>query len=270
MEFLLEIDFKGIDYSPQKMKALLDQYKVVVLRNYDIDEEPQTFFNKFSDGLGHIIDMDEDLQTGAPTGNRWIDITYDPEIPDRYRSAPVAQPLHTDYSYIAPNDIVQFFYCVSQAEYGGATTFIDLDFLVKLLSISGNEELLNRLQSVPVTFEKGGRTKTRPILIKDEGEWNINWNYFCLSPNSSEDEKQLVQDFHKFLETRIVPSGLLTELLLHKNDVVFFSDYRVLHGRNAYFAIYKGQRSLNKGSILLESRVHKNPHLELKPNPSLS
>jgi hypothetical protein len=67
-----------------------------------------------------------------------------------------------------------------------------------------------------------------------------------------------------------VPSGLLTELLLHKNDVVFFSDYRVLHGRNSYFATYKGQRSLNKGSILLETRVHKNPHIEIKPNPALS
>lgn len=251
MEFLIEKSYKDINYSAQEMGKLIKKYKVIVLRDYGLDEEPLEFFTKFTDQIGKIHDIDEDLLTGNPTGKRWVDITYDPAIKDKYRSAPVAQPLHTDASYENIEDNVQFFYCVSQAKLGGATVFIDANNIVELLEMAGETELLEDIQSHTIKFSKGPQYKNSPILKKKGDKYHFNWNYYCGDPENSVEEKELFERFHNFLETRVVKSGLVTDVLLGKNDVVFFHDELVLHGRNSYFATEKGQRSLNKGTILL-------------------
>lgn len=259
--FFHETTYEAVNYDPIKTKELLEQYKVLVLRGYDKEEDPQEFFDKFSEKIGFIYGMDEDLMTGAATGKRWIDITYDPAIKDKYRAAPVAQPLHTDYSYIDVQRNLQFFYCASQAKKGGATTFIDADELVELLEMAGETDLLERLKSIDVTFEKGGRTRTQPILTMQDDGWHFNWNYYCLDKGASDEQRKVVEDFHEFLQVRVVPSGLVFECLLTKHDVVFFHDEYILHGRNAYFATEKGQRSLIKGTIVLDSVFKYNQHI---------
>jgi alpha-ketoglutarate-dependent taurine dioxygenase len=65
----------------------------------------------------------------------------------------------------------------------------------------------------------------------------------------------LCERFHHFLETRIVASGITTACQLEKGEAVFFHDDRVIHGRNAFFAEYPGQRSLIKGKVILEPAV---------------
>lgn len=250
--FYKEVTFDEIEYSAEKMLAVLHQNKVIVLRGYQGQEDPFDFFTKLSDQLGEIVPSDEDLITGQSTGKRWIDITYDPKVMNKYRSAPVGQPLHTDASYSPIKDNLQFFFCAGQAKLGGATTFIDAHLVVDLLEMANENELLEDLKKHEIRFAKDNRERITPILWKEDDMWHFNWNYYTGAPDNSEFEKELFERFHKFLETRVVRSGLVTEALLKKNDAVFFHDELVLHGRNSYFATEPGQRSLIKGTILLK------------------
>jgi alpha-ketoglutarate-dependent taurine dioxygenase len=259
MNFYIEKDYADINYSGEELLSLIENNKVVVLRNYTLDKDPLAFFTKLTDKIGYNYAIDEDLKTGKPTGQRWVDITYDPEVPDKYRSAPVAQPLHTDASYEAIHDNVQYFYCVSQAKLGGATVFIDSNDIVQMLKYANEEELLEKLLRTDVLFSKHKLNKTSKILWLEGEDYHFNWNYFCIDKSNTATALKMVKDLHQFLETRVVKSGLVTEALLTKNDVVFFNDERVLHGRNSFFATDKGQRSLNKGTLILKSRLAKNP-----------
>lgn len=249
MNFFLEISYQDIDYSGSKLRELLKTNKVIVLRDYKLDTPISEWFDKFSEDIGEIFDMDEDINTGNPTGKRWISISYDENHPDKYRTAPVRQPLHTDYSYIPVDNNIQFFYCVSRAEKGGATTFIDSEELVDLLKLAGKEDLLSRLMNTPIRHEKGIRYKEKPIIEKINEQYHLNWNYYPAITGNSDVE--LINEFHEFLETRIVSSGLVSQVLLQKNDCVFFHDELVLHGRNSYFAVHKGQRELIKGTLII-------------------
>lgn len=251
MNLLVETTYESIGHKPDGLRKLLSENKVVVLRSSTNEDSSLNYFEPFCEQVGSIIDLDEDLKSGVPTGKRWIDITYDPAITDRYRTAPVAQPLHTDYSYIDIPDVIQFIYCVSQARLGGATTFINADMVVQLLELSGEQKLLIELCELPVTFRKAERKRRIPILRRLNDGWHFNWNYFCLDTDASPEEVQLVETFHAFLQNRVVPSGLLTSARLEKGDAVFFHDELVLHGRNAYFAAEKGERTLLKSTLVL-------------------
>jgi alpha-ketoglutarate-dependent taurine dioxygenase len=214
----------------------------------------QQFYTDLSDSIGEIFNEDEDLLTGERKDNRWIDISYDPDVQDRYRSSNTRQPLHTDDSYVELGNekSLQFFFCESRAAFGGATTFFDLPELVACMKLDGQQELLDRLMSTVVNFDKAGNKKVRKILDEDEKGWLANWNYYCIDTQNTPEALQLCEDFHHFLETRIVPSGLITPVQLEKGDAVFFHDDRILHGRNAYFATSKGERCLIKGKIILD------------------
>jgi alpha-ketoglutarate-dependent taurine dioxygenase len=261
MNFLLETTYRSINYSHDLLIPLLEANKVVVVREYESDIEPLDFFESLADKLGYIHPIDEDIVTGKSTGKKWIDITYDPQIKDKYRTAPVAQPLHTDASYVDIRDNIQFFYCVSQASLGGSTVFIDANFLVQLMKKASEQELIQRLMDTTVIFSKDTRKRVSPILRRNHNTYRFNWNYYCRDANNSPAVKALFEDFHTFLQMRVVQSGLLTEVLLKKNDVVFFHDELVLHGRNSYFADFPGQRSLNKGTLILQSRLPLNKGL---------
>ncbi|MCB0539625.1 MAG: TauD/TfdA family dioxygenase, partial [Bacteroidetes bacterium] len=153
--------------------------------------------------------------------------------------------LHTDYGYFSFEIFCSFFYCEKQAEFGGATTFIDVDTIVKILK-QVNPQLLEHLQATKIHF---GR-KDNPIahnedyiLQKDEMGWKINWNYYRALEDKSNNE--LVEGFKLFLYKHIEKSGELLSLKLEEGDAVFFHDRRVLHGRNSFV----GKRKLNKGAI---------------------
>jgi alpha-ketoglutarate-dependent taurine dioxygenase len=259
MNFYIEKEYENINYSGEELLSLIENNKVVVLRNYTLEEDPLEFFTKLTDKIGFNYGIGEDLKTGKPTEKRWVDITYDPEVPDKYRSAPVAQPLHTDASYEAIHDNIQYFYCVSQAKLGGATVFIDANDLVQLMKYANENLLLENLLKTDVIFSKHELNKRSKILWLEGDDYHFNWNYYRIDVDNTPEVKKLAEDLHEFLENRVVKSGLLKEALLTKNDVVFFNDERVLHGRNSYFATEKGQRSLNKGTLILKSRIDKNP-----------
>ena len=254
MEFFKKINFTTEQETIAELTEAVKQYKVIHLAGYNLPIPLEQFYINFADSIGTPFNEDEDLITGERKDNRWIDISYDPAIPDRYRSSNTRQPLHTDDSYVELGDeqSLQFFYCTSRAARGGATTFFDLPDLVDCLKIDGQDALLERLMTITVNFDKAGHKKVRKILDQDELGWLANWNYFCVDKDNTPEALQLVEDFHQFLETRVINAGLVLPVQLERGEAAFFHDDRILHGRNAYFATKKGERCLIKGKIILE------------------
>lgn len=220
---------------------------VHVLKNDFID--PDTYFRNLAKACGVPLIYEEDPVTGAIDINKWTEIKYEPEKSnDAYKSSNKSQPLHTDYGYFSFEIYAAFFYCVVQAEFGGATTFISANTVVQILR-SLNPQLFNHIQQQKIHF---GR-KDNPIahnddfiLQQDQLGWKINWNYYRALGDLN--NKTLVEDFKDFLDTYIEKSGELTELKLEPGEGVFFQDRRVLHGRNSFV----GNRQLNKGGIVEE------------------
>ena len=64
MNFIKEKDYSEINDSPQKLKKLLKDNKVLVLRKYNSKIEPLTYFNKMVEKIGSFYNIDEDLKTG--------------------------------------------------------------------------------------------------------------------------------------------------------------------------------------------------------------
>jgi alpha-ketoglutarate-dependent taurine dioxygenase len=258
MQFYKKITYSNASETTQLVKEAIQMYKVVHIANFQHDVPMDLFYSRLADFLGQPQSADEDILTGQLTGNRWIDITFDPSIPDRYRSSNTRQPLHTDDSYVELHNqpAIQFFYCASQAKIGGATVFFDLNVLIECLVTDQEQELLDALLHTDVVHSKGGISKVRKILDKDSQDYLANWNYYCLDPQQNSPEVlEMCQRFHLFLEERIVKAGVVKPILLKQGEAVFFHDDRLLHGRNAFFASRPGERSLIKGKIMLEKQA---------------
>lgn len=222
--------------------------KVVhVLRNES--QNPDIYFRDLANECGIPLIYEEDPVTGVIEINKWTEIKYDPQKSnDSYKSSNKSQPLHTDYGYFSFEIYAAFFYCVTQAEFGGATTFIDIEKVVKILKPLNNS-LFKHIQEQKIHF---GR-KDNPIahnddfiLQKDALGWKINWNYYRAVGDIK--NRSLIEDFKDFLDTYIEKSGELKELKLKSGEGVFFQDRRILHGRNSFV----GNRQLNKGGIALK------------------
>ncbi len=254
MNFFQQVKYTAPAETIKAVGAAVQTTKLVYLTGFKPDVSIHDFYTRLSETIGRIQAADEDILTGKATGNRWIDITYDPSVPNRYRSSNTRQPLHTDDSYVDLYDeeAVNFFYCTSRASFGGATTFFDLPDLIACMRIDGQQELLNELMHTLVVHEKGGSHKVRKILDQDERGYRCNYNYYCLSQTENSAEVlAMCERFQTFLETRIINAGVALPVQLQPGEAVFFHDDRLLHGRNAFFPEYAGQRSLIKGKVIL-------------------
>ena len=256
MNFFKQVSYTTLDETIQNVKEAVLNNRVVHLAGFKEELPVHEFYSRLSETIGKIHAADEDISTGQQTGNRWIDITYDPQIPDRYRSSNTRQPLHTDDSYVELNgeEAVNFFYCASRAKIGGATTFFELSELVECLKLDGEDKLLEELMATDVVHEKGGSRKVRKIIDQDAEGYLANYNYYCISrEENSADVLDMIERFQKFMESRVHNAGLVMPVQLEKGEAVFFHDDRVVHGRNAFFAEFPGQRSLIKGKIIMDS-----------------
>lgn len=229
---------------------VFEQYKVVHVLAPQSDFN--SYYRKLASQCGISLIYEEDPVTGEIDVNKWTEIKYEPaKSEDAYKSSNKSQPLHTDYGYFSFEIYAAFFYCSQQAEFGGATTFIDADSVVAVLE-KADPSLFERLQQTKIHF---GR-KSNPlahnddfILAKDRLGWKINWNYYRALNDIQ--NQVLIEDFKNFLDTCIEKSGELKELKLQVGEGVFFQDRRVLHGRNSFI----GNRQLNKGGIAKEVPV---------------
>lgn len=234
--------------SKEKFNFLFEKTKVIHVEA-DYEEKEENYFKKLADSCGITLIYEEDPITGEIRMNHWTEIKFDPEkIHDTYKHSNKSQPLHTDYGYFSFEIYAAFFYCVDQAKFGGATTFIDVDTIVDILN-EVNKPLLKTLQTQKITFGRNDNPLANNvdyILQKDELGWKINWNYYRALNDKA--NKSIVEDFKGFLDHYLEKSGELKELKLKPREGVFFQDRRVLHGRNSFL----GQRQLNKGGIAKE------------------
>ena len=242
---------KGVGYTPTddfigQFKNNLKQYKIIHLKDIPKDIDYKEFYSGLVDKLGEIINVDEDIKSGnANSHERWTDVRYDKAHDFTFRHANTRQPLHTDAAYTTFDQDINFFFCLENAEIGGATTFFDSDDLLYILE-KYEPELLAALKNTEVHFGKGeNQRKTRRIIDADNRGNKLNWNYYRIMPDNNSEVKELCEQFHKFLEEKIVMGGLLTSVALKPGECVFFQDDRVLHGRYSFY----GNRTLIKGGF---------------------
>ena len=181
MNFYKEVNYSDIN-EPKELLDILNNYKVLVIKNYQNKENVDDYLQNFVKSIGNIIGADEDLYTGNPTGDTLIKISYDPAEQMMYRTSKNSQPLHTDTSYTEFEDVpefeenIKFLICLKKAPMGGATTFIDSKLLVGLMEYEGRHDLIEKLLTIPVGHKKGNREKITQILKKDGDDWKLSWN----------------------------------------------------------------------------------------------
>lgn len=212
----------------------------------------RAFYDDVTEQVGKCVMIGEDFTKGGiQTGEKWIEIRYDHDIPDlaAYRHSKNAQPLHTDESYISDPADIMFFYCINKAEFGGATTFIDGPALVEHLR-DYDPKLLEDLTRNEVCYKKADEFRRKPIISFDEsGIPLFNYNYYCISRDETDFNKDLNKRFFDYLEDQIAYSYMVTEVYLNPGESVAWWDEYVLHGRNAFKAEKTNDRFIWKAGI---------------------
>ncbi len=244
--FLKVVNYSDTAEFTETLKDTLKKYKIVHLKDVPETIDTKTFYSDLTDKMGEIVNVDEDINTGNSNINeRWTDIRYDKANEFTFRHSNTRQPLHTDGAYMNTELDVNFFFCTENAEIGGATTFIDSDDLIYILE-KYEPELYQKLCTVVVDFGKGeNQRKQRLIIDRDDRGIKLNWNYYRVLPDNKPETIEMCEQFHRFLEDKVVAGGLLTPVYLKPGDAAFFQDDRTLHGRNSFY----GARTLIKGGF---------------------
>ena len=222
------------------LRSALLSNKVVVASGIDPTREQRPFWDEVSDLTGQCMQIGEQ-PSGERTGEKWMEVRYDPRFPNAYRHSKNAQPMHTDGSYWSDAPDVVFFYCLRQASAGGETTFLDSLELIDLLKAK-DRELFQALESTPIKFSKADDFKTRPVITHDAVGPIMTWNYHCVDPNESPEVKALAERFHSFLQREVVAEKRALPIHLQPGQAVFFHDERLIHGRNAFSASQENDR----------------------------
>ncbi|MEM7274425.1 MAG: TauD/TfdA family dioxygenase [Actinomycetota bacterium] len=253
--FATELRLTGTEVAAdaRAARSAIADAEVVHMRLDHKPDNARDFYDRFVELIGRPIDAAENYVDGAPTGNRWSEIRYKTTVPDdlAFRHSKNAQPMHTDASYVSAPPQVMLFYCVNAAPSGGETVFISGRALVDELA-ANRPDLLDRLTTIDVTYEKAGDSRTRPIIeIVDGGRVDLNYNYFCAPADQDEAALRLNQDFLDYLQHEL-PDALVHPVGLQPGDAVAWWDDLVLHGRNAFEATRTDDRLIWKTGLHLD------------------
>lgn len=226
-------------FTAKKILDALDNNENIIHIENGPTENIERFYNCVANTLGKQAPMEEDAN-GNKTGAMHTHIKHPWHEPSNsYSHSSTRQPFHTDGSYEAEAPQISYFFCKKQADYGGATIFIDgvkLETILKRFE----PELLALIQKELVEFAKGKDSKIKPILDK---EHKFNWNW-----HRCDHTLTVTKKFHDFLETKIFEGGLYESINLKEGDALFFMDQMVLHGRHSFI----GSRWLIKGGVYYE------------------
>jgi len=244
--FYKEVYYTNNGNAAEELREALSNYKLIHYKGVPDTVDYKEYYGALVDQIGEVLHVDEDITTGNERSQeRWTDVRYDKNNDFTFRHANTRQPLHTDAAYTNFDQDINFLICMECAEIGGATTFIDSADLIAIME-KYEPELLNRLRTTEVSFGKGdNQRKLRRIIETDSNGTKLTWNYYRVMPDNKPEVLALCEDFHKFLETRIVAGGLQEAVILKKGETAFFHDDRMLHGRNAFY----GNRNLLKGGF---------------------
>ncbi len=236
------------------ISEIWDSVKVVhVQRNFE--GEPETlhsFYDSVLEELGNPVHIAESAtiedRQSQRTGERWMEIRYDPDIKDAYRHSPNPQPLHTDGSYIPSFPDAALIYCRANADAGGETIFLDSKTLVEALK-NDAPDLYTELTQRTVTHSRSGDEFVGKIIDLDNNDTTIHWNYYCVAKSSDDETQSLKERFHEFLQTNDTIKNGLEEVKLAPGDCVIWKDSKTLHGRNGFSPTMKSERFLLKSAV---------------------
>lgn len=254
MDFLKTIDLRHNDsvLAGKEMHEALKNTKVVKMSPGWHIPDLRQFYVEATEHIGQLIHIGEDFtQGGAQTGEKWLEIRYDHDIPDlaAYRHSKNAQPLHTDESYIKNPADIMFFYCVNKAEQGGATTFVDGPVLINFLK-NYDSELYNDLISNEVCYRKADEFRKLPIIYFDgNGIPKFNYNYYCIDRNETDFNKNLNKRFFDVLQDQVAFSYMIQAVNLAPGESVAWWDEYVLHGRTSFKADKTNDRFIWKTGL---------------------
>lgn len=226
--------------------------KVFVLRTEDEIPDMRAFLTDNFKYLGKPVPLAEDVKVGdrdhQRTGELWFEVRYDPRHPNAYRHSANAQPLHTDGSYIPDFPNASLLSCVANAGEGGETTFIDSRDLVEALQAE-DPDLLHRLMTTDMPHARSGDSRTERVIEERDGEFLVNWNYYCVAPDATAEQRELADRFFGFLQSSLMVRERIKAVLLTPGDAVTWKDREVLHGRNAFVANRESERFIWKCAI---------------------
>lgn len=235
----LELRSDRPEDSAAGVKDLLARTKVLRLVPGWHIADLRSFYHRLTGLIAQPVDIGEDYKAGGKqTGERWLEIRYDHDIPDlaAYRHSKNAQPLHTDESYIPDPADVMLFYSVNRAQKGGATLFVDLPEVAAHLK-TVDPELFRSVTTEVMTYRKAERARSARILdLSVPGAPAINYNYYCLDPEASAYHKGVNQKFFEYLRDYVMGSHMCRGVPLNPGEAVLWWDHFVLHGRNAFTA----------------------------------
>lgn len=253
----IELSGVNIQADATLVRAAVLRSEVLKMKIANLPEDLRTYYDALAEAVGEVANIAEDyMNAGAPTGERWSDICFDPSVPTNtaFRYGKNGQPLHTDESYVSNMAGVMLFYCQAAAPRGGETLYVSGRELVDYLA-SEKPELLKRLQAIPVTYSKANDCKTCPIVqVADNGAVTMNYNYYCADTSNSDEALQLNQEFHDFLENDL-PDQLIFKVALKPGEAAAWHDSKTLHGRYSFDAENFGDRWIWKTGIVLDSLV---------------
>ena len=212
----------------------------------------RAFYDDLTEAVARPIKIGEDFtQAGQQTGEKWLEIRYDHDIPDlaAYRHSRNAQPLHTDESYIADPADLMMFYAVNRARRGGETIFVDGPALVAHLREFA-PELFRIVTTTSVRYTKADQTRTERIIDLDDPEIpTFNFNYYCVDPAESAGNKQINSQFFEYLQGFVASTYLATPVTLNPGEAVIWWDHFVLHGRTQFEADRSNDRFIWKAGL---------------------
>jgi alpha-ketoglutarate-dependent taurine dioxygenase len=227
--------------------------KVIHIKAPGLTEElVRDFYEDLLSNLGTPLYIAEDVRAGDRNSQRisalWTEVRFDPTLPLGYRHSNNAQPLHTDGSYVSAYPNGSLMCCVRNKSVGGETIFIDASDLVQVLQEEA-PDLLAALKSVLVTHARSGDSRTLLVIRPDNDRIRLNWNYYCVAEDSSNEVQALRERFFQFLGSSPGVRRALVSLRLDTGDAVIWKDDEVLHGRNAFTASIASERFLWKCAL---------------------
>ena len=247
--------FKELEYTAEIRKAIKETVQnsiVTHLKNVPPEINLDELYQDLAHRIGYFIHLDENPQTASLKDNAWTAIKNNSEKSQQaFKYSNKRQPLHTDYGYVPLNMDITFFFCLKQADHGGATVFLNPGLLISLLK-EYEPELYKELTSTDVILGRAGAphsTNTTKIIDFDKLGPLLSWNYYRVSDQNSQPVKDMAKRFFDFLEEKIEAGWLAKPVILKKGEAVFMQDKRLLHGRNAFF----GDRWLMKGAIGIQN-----------------
>lgn len=266
---LMSLDFAATAEPDEVATRILEAHstsKVMHLRGLRPQGDIRDFYWQVFERVGQPMALAEDATAGdrdqQRTGSYWMEVRYDPAVPNAYRHSANAQPLHTDGSYTSPESVnidrsqsavgYGFLGCVAMPANGGATTFVDAEDVVRALRDEA-PDLLEQLSSRDMPHARSGDRKVAKAIDLTNDQPLMNWNYYCVDPEASNEVQDVRERYHDFLGSSDGIARSVVAVKMRPGEAVIWKDDYVLHGREAFDPERTSERFLWKTSFLVDT-----------------